>query len=173
MATQENETIERAAARAGQYRWVVVGLLFAATVINYIDRQMIGVLKPVLSADLGWSETDFANVIFWFQAAYAIGYLGFGRIVDVIGARAWFLAGVCAGYSDWAYMREALSLARRVGYRVPTREHWLVKAVGALAPRAAVLGREAFIRTVKPGLRRGFPSVRDEVLPPAFGGPEH
>src|SRR3546814_620869 len=79
MATRETETIERAAARAGQYRWVVVGLLFAATVINYIDRQMIGVLKPVLSADLGWSETDFANVIFWFQAAYAIGYLGFGR----------------------------------------------------------------------------------------------
>src|SRR3546814_8769275 len=84
MATRENGTIERAAARAGHYRWVVVGLLFAATVINYVDRQMIGVLKPVLSADLGWSETDFANVIFWFQAAYAIGYIGFGRIVDIV-----------------------------------------------------------------------------------------
>ena len=55
--------------------------------INYIDRQMIGVLKPTLMADLGWSEIDFANIVFWFQTAYAIGYIGFGRIVDIIGAR--------------------------------------------------------------------------------------
>jgi ACS family hexuronate transporter-like MFS transporter len=75
------------AVKVGRYRWVIVGLLFAATAINYIDRQMIGVLKPTLSADLGWTETDFANVIFFFQLAYAIGYLGFGRVVDLIGAR--------------------------------------------------------------------------------------
>ncbi|MBB6229081.1 ACS family hexuronate transporter-like MFS transporter [Polymorphobacter multimanifer] len=74
-------------ARVGRYRWVIVGLLFTATAINYIDRQMIGVLKPTLSADLGWSETDFANVIFFFQLAYAIGYIGFGRVVDLIGER--------------------------------------------------------------------------------------
>lgn len=79
--------IERAAARVGNYRWVIVALLFAATVINYIDRQMLGVLKPTLSHDLGWNEVDYANVVFWFQTAYAIGYIGFGRIVDVIGAR--------------------------------------------------------------------------------------
>ncbi len=71
----------------GRYRWVIVALLFAATAINYIDRQMIGVLKPTLSKELHWSETDYANIIFWFQAAYAVGYLGFGRIVDKIGAR--------------------------------------------------------------------------------------
>ncbi|MBZ9646788.1 MFS transporter [Sphingobium sp. 3R8] len=70
-----------------RYRWVVVGLLFAATAINYVDRQMIGVLKPTLSAEMAWSETDYANVVFWFQAAYAVGYLGFGRIVDLVGAR--------------------------------------------------------------------------------------
>lgn len=87
MTSIEADGVARAAARAGRYRWVIVGLLFAATVINYIDRQMIGVLKPTLSAELGWNETDFANVIFWFQAAYAIGYIGFGRIVDVVGAR--------------------------------------------------------------------------------------
>ena len=81
------DTIDTAAAKAGGYRWVIVGLLFGATVINYVDRQMIGVLKPTLSADLGWTQTDFANVIFFFQLAYAIGYIGFGRIVDVIGAR--------------------------------------------------------------------------------------
>ncbi|MCG7347176.1 MFS transporter [Sphingomonas sp. ACRSK] len=81
------DPIAGAVARAGRYRWGIVALLFTATVINYVDRQMIGVLKPTLSADLGWSETDFADVIFFFQFAYAIGYLGFGRIMDVIGAR--------------------------------------------------------------------------------------
>ena len=81
------DPVAGAVARAGRYRWGIVALLFTATVINYIDRQMIGVLKPTLSADLGWSETDFADVIFFFQFAYAIGYLGFGRIMDVIGAR--------------------------------------------------------------------------------------
>lgn len=70
-----------------RYRWVVVALLFAATAINYVDRQMIGVLKPTLSAEMAWSETDYANIVFWFQAAYAVGYLGFGRIVDLVGAR--------------------------------------------------------------------------------------
>lgn len=83
----EGDGIERAVRRAGRYRWGIVALLFMATVINYVDRQMIGVLKPTLSTDLGWTETDFANVIFFFQLAYAIGYIGFGRIVDVIGAR--------------------------------------------------------------------------------------
>lgn len=85
--TEQGDGIERAVARAGRYRWGIVALLFMATVINYVDRQMIGVLKPTLSKDLGWTETDFANVIFFFQMAYAIGYIGFGRIVDVIGAR--------------------------------------------------------------------------------------
>src|SRR6185436_9258510 len=87
MTDEASMTVQNAAARVGSYRWVIVGLLFAATVINYIDRQMLGVLKPTLSTDLGWSEVDFAYVVFWFQTAYAIGYIGFGRIVDLIGAR--------------------------------------------------------------------------------------
>lgn len=73
--------------KAGRRRWVVCGLLFAATAVNYIDRQMIGVLKPTLKAELGWQETDFATIVFWFQMAYAIGYISFGRVVDVLGAR--------------------------------------------------------------------------------------
>lgn len=72
---------------SGRYRWVIVGLLFSATAINYIDRQMIGVLKPTLAAEFHWTESDFANIVFWFQLAYAIGYIVFGRVVDAIGAR--------------------------------------------------------------------------------------
>lgn len=81
-------SIEQGAAeRVGRYRWVVVALLFAATAINYVDRQMIGVLKPTLRDEFGWSENDFANIVFWFQMAYAIGYISFGKIVDMVGAR--------------------------------------------------------------------------------------
>ena len=108
---------EAAAARVGRYRWTIVGLLFAATVINYIDRQMIGVLKPTLMADLGWSESDFAGIIVFFQLAYAIGYIGFGRIVDVVGARfgyavafvIWQLAHIAHG---GAYSVTQFALAR-------------------------------------------------------------
>jgi ACS family hexuronate transporter-like MFS transporter len=86
-AAATDATLGGAATTAGRYRWVIVAILFAATAINYIDRQMIGVLKPTLVAEFGWTETDFANIVFWFQLAYAIGYIGFGRIVDTIGAR--------------------------------------------------------------------------------------
>ena len=69
------------------YRWVICALLFAATSINYVDRQIIGVLKPTLQLEYGWTESSYSDVIFWFQAAYALGYLGFGRLIDKIGAR--------------------------------------------------------------------------------------
>ena len=68
-------------------RWGVLALLFAATAINYLDRQIIGVLKPTIQADLNWSEADYASLIFWFQAAYATGYFLFGRVIDRIGVR--------------------------------------------------------------------------------------
>lgn len=71
----------------GRRRWVVVLLLFAATAINYIDRQMIGLLKPSLESQFGWDETTYADIIFYFQLAYAVGYIFFGHIVDRIGAR--------------------------------------------------------------------------------------
>ena len=71
----------------GRYRWLICGLLFAATAINYIDRQMIELLKPNISGEFGWDENAYADVVFWFQAAYAIGYISFGSIVDRLGAR--------------------------------------------------------------------------------------
>ena len=90
-------TAEAAVARMGRYRWVICSLLFAATAINYVDRQMIGVLKGTISTDLGWSETTYADIVFWFQAAYAIGYLSFGRIVDLLGAR----LGYAVAFTVW------------------------------------------------------------------------
>ena len=87
MADEGKSTIERAVANAGLVRWMVVLLLFAATVINYVDRQMIGLLKPTLQTEFRWDENTYANIIFYFQLAYAIGYLFFGHMVDRFGAR--------------------------------------------------------------------------------------
>lgn len=69
------------------YRWIIVALLFLATTINYIDRQIIGLLKPILEVEFSWSETDFAHIVMAFTAAYAIGLLAIGRFIDRIGTR--------------------------------------------------------------------------------------
>lgn len=73
--------------KIGRYRWVIVTLLFLAMVINYVDRQTIGFLKPSLSKEFGWSEGDYANLVFYFQLSYAVAYLVWGKIMDKIGAR--------------------------------------------------------------------------------------
>jgi ACS family hexuronate transporter-like MFS transporter len=79
---------------AGQVRWLVCGLLFAAGALSYVDRQVLSVLKPTLQADYGWSESGYADIAFWFQAVYGAGYIAFGRIVDRIGARAGYALAV-------------------------------------------------------------------------------
>jgi ACS family hexuronate transporter-like MFS transporter len=71
----------------GKFRWVVVTLLFFATTINYLDRQVIGLLKDNLARDFNWSEKDYSRIVMAFSTAYAIGLLLFGRIIDKIGTR--------------------------------------------------------------------------------------
>ena len=68
----------------GKTRWTICALLFFATTINYIDRQVLGILAPTLQKDLGWSEVDYASVVSWFTLAYALGYLG-GKTIAVHG----------------------------------------------------------------------------------------
>lgn len=84
------------------YRWLIVALLFFATTINYLDRQIIGLLKPVLEVEFGWTETDFAHIVMAFTAAYAIGLIFFGWFIDTVGSKLgysitvmlWSLAGM-------------------------------------------------------------------------------
>jgi ACS family hexuronate transporter-like MFS transporter len=91
-------------ARAGRFRWTICGLLFLAATINYIDRQVIGILKPTLQQQYGWSEIDYSNIVFAFQFAYAIGYVFAGRLIDRVGTRrgfalaliVWSIAAVAA-----------------------------------------------------------------------------
>ena len=101
-------------------RWVICGLLFAATVINYIDRQMIAVLKPTLQHELGWSEMGYGDIVFWFQAAYALGYLGFGRLADRVGARP---PGLCRHHGDLD--RGPCRRAQPLRLRAGPRRAWL------------------------------------------------
>jgi ACS family hexuronate transporter-like MFS transporter len=76
-----------AATRVGHYRWWICGLLFLASSINYVDRQVIGILKPTLQQQFGWSEVDYGNIVMAFQAAYALGLAVVGRWIDRIGTR--------------------------------------------------------------------------------------
>ncbi|HVY86502.1 MAG TPA: MFS transporter [Caulobacterales bacterium] len=86
------------AAKPGRYRWLVVVLLFVALTINYIDRQIFGVLKPThLQGEFHWSETDYAQLVAYFQIAYAGAYLFWGAIIDRIGAK----LGFAAAFTLW------------------------------------------------------------------------
>jgi MFS transporter, ACS family, hexuronate transporter len=76
--------------RVGRVRWTICGLLFLAATINYIDRQVIGILKPGLQAQFGWSEIDYGDIVFSFQLAYAIGFIFAGRLMDRIGTKVGF-----------------------------------------------------------------------------------
>ncbi|NMC38552.1 MAG: MFS transporter [Bacteroidales bacterium] len=90
------------------YRWIIVALLFLATTINYIDRQIIGLLKPILEVEFSWSETDFAHIVMAFTAAYAIGLLAIGRFIDRIGTR----LGYAVIISLWSIAGMLHALAR-------------------------------------------------------------
>src|SRR5438270_146849 len=72
---------------AGYFRWVICALLLFGTTKNYMDRQVIGVLKATLQHDLGWNEIDYGNLVFAFQTAYALGMVLVGRLIDRLGTR--------------------------------------------------------------------------------------
>jgi len=78
------------------HRWVLCALLFFATTINYVDRQLLGILAPSLQRELGWSEAQYGFIVTSFQAAYALGLLLFGRIIDRVGSRVGLLVAVTA-----------------------------------------------------------------------------
>lgn len=69
------------------YRWIIISLLFIATCINYLDRQIIGLLKPILEKEFQWTETDFSHIVMAFTAAYALGLLVAGGMIDKIGIK--------------------------------------------------------------------------------------
>lgn len=97
-------------ARPSPYRWTICALLFCATTINYVDRQILGILALPLQRDLGWSESQYGLVVTAFQTAYAIGLLGFGRIIDRIGTR----LGYALSLGLWSVAAAAHGLVRSI-----------------------------------------------------------
>jgi MFS transporter, ACS family, hexuronate transporter len=99
----------RSAVKVGMFRWVICALLFFAATINYIDRQVIGLLKTTLQTEFVMSETDYAAIVFSFQLAYAIGMLIAGRVMDKLGTRLgfalavviWSIAAMAHAAADW------------------------------------------------------------------------
>ena len=88
--------------KVGKYRWTILSLVFFATTVNYLDRQVISLLKPFLETEFSWTETDYANIVFIFQLCYAVGMLGVGYFIDKIGTKigyavslfAWSIAAI-------------------------------------------------------------------------------
>ena len=85
---------EASADKIGNYRWLICSLLFAATTINYIDRQILGLLKPELEKNFHWTETDYSRTVMAFTACYAFGLLFYGRLIDKIGTKLGYIISV-------------------------------------------------------------------------------
>ncbi|GAB3223102.1 MFS transporter [Spirosoma arcticum] len=129
------------------YRWIIVVLLFSATTINYLDRQIIGLLKPILEVEFSWTETDFARIVIAFTAAYAIGLLGFGWFIDKVGTKIgysvtivwWSVAGMLHALARSAFgfgvARVGLGLGEAGNYpaAVKTVAEWFPQKERALA----------------------------------------
>jgi ACS family hexuronate transporter-like MFS transporter len=93
--------------KIGNYRWTVCALIFFATTINYLDRQVIGILKPLLESDLNIGEVQYANIVTIFQIFYGISMLLAGRLIDKFGTKIGY--GVSVLFWSLAAMGHALA----------------------------------------------------------------
>jgi len=94
--------------KIGRYRWTICALVFFATTVNYLDRQVIGILKPVLESDIGIGEAEYGYIVSAFQLAYAIGMIIAGRIIDKLGTK----IGYALVFMGWSLAAIAHAFAR-------------------------------------------------------------
>lgn len=128
-------------------RWWIGGLLFASTVINYIDRQTLSLLAPYLKHDFHWTNTDYANLLISFRIAYSFGQTICGRFIDRIGTRrgltlsvVWYsIASICnslaRGFFSFAVVRFLLGAGESANWPGATKavSEWFPKRERALA----------------------------------------
>jgi ACS family hexuronate transporter-like MFS transporter len=133
--------------RAGHFRWIICALLLFGTTKNYMDRQVLGILKSTLQHDLGWNDIDFGNLVLAFQAFYAIGMLVVGRIIDRVGTRLgyalsmvfWSLASMghalARSFTSFIVARSALGFGESGVFpaSIKTVAEWFPKKERALA----------------------------------------
>jgi MFS transporter, ACS family, hexuronate transporter len=129
------------------YRWTICSLVFFATTINYLDRQVISLLKPVLEKEFNWTESDYSNIVIAFTLAYALGMLGVGRIIDKIGTKLgyafsitlWSIAAILHAFAtstfSFAAFRAFLGVAESGNFpaAIKTVAEWFPKKERALA----------------------------------------
>jgi len=132
---------------AGRFRWVICALLFLGVTKNYMDRQVLGVLKGPLQQQFGWNEIDYGNLVLAFQAAYALGMIFVGRLIDRLGTRIgyavtmvfWSLASMAhaaaSSLSSFVVARSALGLGESGVFPASIKcvAEWFPKKERALA----------------------------------------
>jgi ACS family hexuronate transporter-like MFS transporter len=130
-----------------QLRWFICGLLFFASTINYIDRQVLGLLKPVLERDLGWNEADYGWIVFAFQVAYGLMMPIAGRVIDWLGVKVgytlsvvvWSVAAMGHAMAGNAFQFSAARFSLGIGESanfpaaIKAVAHWFPKRERALA----------------------------------------
>src|SRR4030042_6719009 len=133
--------------KIGNYRWTVCALIFFATTVNYIDRQVIGILKPLLESDLGIGEKDYSHIIMAFQLLYGIGMVIAGRLIDKFGTKIgygisvilWSIAAMghalARGVWGFGFWRGFLGISEAGNFPAANKSiaEWLPKKERALA----------------------------------------
>lgn len=128
-------------------RWFMLSLVFLATTINYLDRQVMGLLKPVLEKEFSWDEKDYSYIVMAFTATYAVGYLAMGRFIDRVGTKigyavsliVWSLASIGHGFVKstvgFLMARSALGISEAGNFPAAIKSvaEWFPKKERALA----------------------------------------
>ena len=134
-------------APVGRWRWVICGLLFFATTINYIDRQVLGILAPDLQREIGWSELDYGRIVIAFQVSYAVMMLVWGGILDRVGTKVglglavawWSVAGMGTAFArsafGFGFARFMLGVGEAANFpaSIKTVAEWFPKSERAFA----------------------------------------
>ncbi|MCX7985343.1 MAG: MFS transporter, partial [Bacteroidales bacterium] len=129
------------------FRWTICALVFFATTINYLDRQVIAILKPILEQEIGLNEVDYGYIVMAFQIAYAVGMIFAGRLIDAIGTRLgyalslifWSIAAMLHAFARSAFsfgvFRALLGLSESGNFpaAIKTVAEWFPKKERALA----------------------------------------
>jgi len=139
--------LRKAGLFAGSFRWVICGLLFLGVTKNYMDRQVLGVLKGPLQREFGWNDVDYGNLVFAFQTAYALGMIFMGQLIDRLGTRIgyavamvfWSLASmghaIASSFATFAVARAALGFGEAGVFPASIKSvaEWFPKKERALA----------------------------------------
>lgn len=125
------------ATAVGKYRWTICALLFFATTVNYLDRQVLSLLKPTLEEQFGWSNSDYANIASVFQFTYAISMLFAGRIVDRLGTK----RGYAWAIVIWSLGAIVHAAAIPVGQGIATVLGWAGVAAVSVSIAGFMFGR--------------------------------